>query len=135
MTTLFHMSVEKSRKRPAELPPEARAFDVLKSRLPPDAVALAVADWPGIVICHKGRAFGLQMKLPGIPLTLAQTNAVIAMRGAGMRVDIAQGPVRPSRGRMRWAWRSRKTSVTACAMCSARGPGAAHDQLSARTKF
>lgn len=92
MTTLFHMSVEKSRKRPAELPPEARAFDVLKSRLPPDAVALAVADWPGIVICHKGRAFGLQMKLPGIPLTLAQTNAVIAMRGAGMRVDIAQGP-------------------------------------------
>ena len=92
MTTLFHMSVEKSRKRPAELPPEARAFDVLKSRLPPDAVALAEADWPGIVIYHKGRAFGLQMKLPGIPLTLAQTNAVIAMRGAGMRVDIAQGP-------------------------------------------
>jgi hypothetical protein len=48
MTTLFHMSVEKSRKRPAELPPEARPLDVLRSRLPPDAVALAVAEWPGI---------------------------------------------------------------------------------------
>jgi hypothetical protein len=84
------MNVEKSKKRPPDLPPEARALDVLKSRLPPDAFAVAVAEWPGIVICHKGRVFGLQMKLPGIPLTLAQTNAVIKMRGAGMRVEIAQ---------------------------------------------
>jgi hypothetical protein len=86
MTTLFHVNVEKSKKRPADLPPESQALAVLKARLPPEAIALAVAEWPGIMICHKGRAFGLQMKQPGIPLTLAQTNAVIAMRGAGMRV-------------------------------------------------
>src|SRR5579863_2489249 len=68
------------------------ALDALRSRLPPDAVALAVAEWPGMVICHKGRAFGLHLKQPGVPLTLAQTNAVIAMRDAGMRVEIATGP-------------------------------------------
>jgi hypothetical protein len=84
------MNVEKSRKQPPSLPPEAQALAVLKQRLPPEAFALAVAEWPGIVICHKGRVFGLQMKRPGTPLTLAQTGALAAMRGAGMRVEIAQ---------------------------------------------
>ena len=92
MTTLFHMNVERSKKAPARLAPQAEAMAALKARLPAEAIALAVAEWPGILICHKGRAFALQLKLPGIPLTLAQTNTVTALRGAGMRVEIAQGP-------------------------------------------
>jgi hypothetical protein len=90
VTMLFHMNVEKSRKQPPSLPLEAQALALLKPRLPSEAFALAVAEWPGIVICHKGRVFGVQMKRPGTPLTLAQTSAVTAMRGAGMRVEIAQ---------------------------------------------
>ena len=92
MSTLFHMNVERSKKRPASLGAEAQALATLKARLPDEAVALVVADWPGILICHQGKVFGLSMKQPGIPLTLAQTNAVIALRAAGLRVEIAQGP-------------------------------------------
>ena len=92
MSTLFHRNVERSRKRPARLSAEAEAMAALKARLPTGAVALAVADWPGILICHQGKVFGLSMKLPGIPLTLAQTNAVTALRASGLRVEVAQGP-------------------------------------------
>ena len=92
MSTVFHMNVERSKKRPAPLAPEAQAMAALKARLPDEAVALAVAEMPGILICHRGKVFGLQMKQPGIPLTLAQTSAVTLMRGAGMRVEVAQGP-------------------------------------------
>ncbi len=92
MSTLFHMNVERSKKPPAPLAPQAQALAALKARLPDAAIALAVAEWPGILICHQGEVFGLSLKQPGIPLTLAQTNAVIALRGAGLRVEIAQGP-------------------------------------------
>jgi hypothetical protein len=92
MSTLFHMNVERTKKQPPNLPPEAQALAALKARLPREAVALAIADWPVIVICHKGRVYGLHMKLQGRPLTLAQTEAVIAMREAGMRVETATGP-------------------------------------------
>ena len=92
MTTLFHMNVERAKKVPARLSPQGEVLAALKARLPDEAIALAVAEWPGILICHKGRVFGLQLKLPGIPLTLAQANTVTALRGAGMRVEIAQGP-------------------------------------------
>ena len=92
MTTLFHMNVERTKKRPADLPPEAQALAALKARLPADAIALAMADWPGIVICHKGKAYGVHMKRRGRPLTLAQSDAVIAMREAGMRIETATGP-------------------------------------------
>jgi hypothetical protein len=92
MTTLFHMNVERTKKRPPALPPEAQALAALKARLPAGAIALAMADWPVILVCHKGQAYGLHMKRRGRPLTLAQTDAVIAMREAGMRVETATGP-------------------------------------------
>ena len=92
MTTLFHMNVEKTRTRTDHLPPEARTLALLKARLPPKAIALTLTDWPGIVICHQGRLYGVQLKMPGRPLTLAQTDAVIAMREAGMRIETASGP-------------------------------------------
>jgi hypothetical protein len=89
--TLFHMSVEKTKKLPTSLPLEAQTLVELKARLPPEAIALEVAELPGIVICHRGRALGLHMMARGAQLTHAQTNAVIALRGAGMRIEVARG--------------------------------------------
>lgn len=91
MTTLFHMNVEKTKKQPANLPLEAQAMAALKTPLPADAIALEVAELPGIVICHKGRALGLHLMARGTPMTVAQTNAVIALRGVGMRIETARG--------------------------------------------
>ena len=91
MTTLFHMSVEKVNKRPASLPLEAQALVELKARLPAGTIALEAAELPGIVICHKGRALGLHLMPRGTQLTLAETNAVIALREAGMRIEVARG--------------------------------------------
>jgi hypothetical protein len=91
VTTLFHMNVEKSRKQPPSLPLEAQALAVLKQRLPSEAFALEAAEVPRIVICHKGRALGLHMMAPGKQLSVAETEAVIAMRDAGMRIEMARG--------------------------------------------
>jgi hypothetical protein len=91
MTTLFHMNVEKTKKQPANLPLEAQALVELKARLPAGAIALEVAELPGIVICHKGKALGLHMMARGTQMTIAETNAVIALREAGMRIETARG--------------------------------------------
>lgn len=91
MSTLFHMNVEKTRKAPAVLPLEAQALAELKTRLPPEAIALEVAGLPGIVICHRGKALGLHMMARGARLTVAETDAVIALREAGMRLETARG--------------------------------------------
>ena len=91
MTTLFHMNVEKSRKQPPSLPLEAQALAALKQRLPPGTVALESAEVPRIVICHKGKALGLHMMAPGTQLSVAETSAVIALRDAGMRLEVARG--------------------------------------------
>ena len=64
--TRFGLNVE--RVRPKEPQPEAlslaeQLLGELKDRLPPDACCFATArDAPGIVICHQGRALGLQVK-------------------------------------------------------------------------
>jgi hypothetical protein len=46
---------------------------------------------PRIVICHKGQALGLHMIAPGTELNVAETSAVIALRHAGMRLEVARG--------------------------------------------
>jgi hypothetical protein len=43
MSTTFHMSVEKVKRRPDTLPLEIQTLVELKSRLPADAIALEVA--------------------------------------------------------------------------------------------
>ena len=91
MTTLFHMNVEKTKKAPAVLPLEAQTLAELKARLPPEAIALEVTHLPGIVICHRGKALGLHMMTRGARLTVAETDAVIALREAGMRIETARG--------------------------------------------
>ena len=91
MPTLFHMNVERTKKQPASLPLEAQALVTLKARLPPEAIALEVAELPGIVICHKGKALGLHLMARGARMSHAETNAVIALREAGMRIEVARG--------------------------------------------
>lgn len=89
--TLFHMNVEKTKKVPAALPLEAQTLVALKARLPADAIAIEAAELPGIVICHRGKALGLHMMARGARLSHADTNAVIAARASGMRIEVARG--------------------------------------------
>jgi hypothetical protein len=89
--TLFHMSVEKTKKLPPILPLEAQALVALKARLPREAIAIEAAELPGIVICHRGKALGLHMMARGARMSHAETNRVIAAREAGMRVEVARG--------------------------------------------
>jgi len=91
VSTLFHMNVEKSRKQPPSLPLGAQMLAELKARLPPEAIALEVNHLPGIVICHRGKALGLHMMARGARLSCAETDAVIALREAGMRIETARG--------------------------------------------
>ena len=91
MSTTFHMSVEKVHRRPDMLPLETQTLVELKSRLPADAIALESAELPAIVICHRGKALGLHMMRRGAVLTVAETNAVIAARASGMRIEFARG--------------------------------------------
>jgi hypothetical protein len=88
--TLFHMNVEKTRKIPAALPLEAQTLVALKARLPAEAIAIAAAELPGIVICHRGKALGLHMMARGARLTMAETDAMIAARASGMRIEVAR---------------------------------------------
>jgi hypothetical protein len=61
----------------------------LKERLPSDACCFAVArEAPGIVICHQGRALGLQIKEE--KLSAVQVAGFNRLRGAGMRIEIAR---------------------------------------------
>lgn len=88
--TLFHMNVEKTKKIPAALPLEAQALATLKARLPADAIAIEAAELPGIVICHRGKALGLHMIPRGARMSLADTDAMLAARASGMRIEVAR---------------------------------------------
>lgn len=88
--TLFHMNVEKTRKAPAALPLEAQTLVALKARLPAEAIAIQAAELPGIVICHRGKALGLHMMARGARLSLADTDAMLAARASGMRIEVAR---------------------------------------------
>ena len=90
MTTRFALNVEKSRKRAPELPVEKRLLADLQALLPKEAIALAGVSVPGILICHRGRAMGLHLLARGDRLSYAQTNEFLALRDAGMRIEVAR---------------------------------------------
>lgn len=92
MTTTFGLNVERAWRRAPEeeLTPEAALMAELKRLLPHDACVFAGAAVPGIVICHRGRALGLHLMARDGRLSYADTNAFIAMRGAGMRIEVAR---------------------------------------------
>jgi hypothetical protein len=91
MNTRFGLNVEKVRPRPRveETSPAAQLMTELKDRLPGDACCFGVNDGaPGIVICHRGRALGIQLRQ-------GRTSAVQAacftrLRQAGMRIEVAR---------------------------------------------
>ena len=90
--TRFGLNVERSRaKEPAreEIPLSERLIAELKERLPPDACCFSAArDAPCIVICHQGRALGIQIKEQR--LSAVQVDCFNRLRTAGMRIEIAR---------------------------------------------
>ena len=90
--TRFGLNVERVKSKehqPEELPLAEQLIAELKERLPPDACCFAVQrDAPGIVICHQGRALGLQIKEQR--LSAVQVDCFNRLRGAGMRIEIAR---------------------------------------------
>jgi hypothetical protein len=88
--TQFALNVEKTRRRDAELPVEKRLLADLQALLPKDAMAMAAPGVPGILICHRGRALGLHLLARGDRLSYAQTNQFVALRDAGMRIEVAR---------------------------------------------
>ncbi len=97
MTTTFGLNVERARRRrpEEEMTPEAALMAELRQLLPHDACVFAGAAAPHndrqlIVICHRGRALGLNLMARDGRLSHAETNAFITMRGAGMRIEVAR---------------------------------------------
>ncbi len=90
--TRFGLNVERTKPKetqPEEMPLAERVIAELKERLPPDACCFATARGaPGIVICHQGRALGLQIKHER--LSAVQVDAFNRLRGAGMRIEMAR---------------------------------------------
>jgi hypothetical protein len=89
--TRFALNVErvKPRPQPEELSLADQLMGELKDRLPADACCFAAArDAPCIVICHQGRALGLQIKESR--LTAVQVDCFNPLRDAGMRIEMAR---------------------------------------------
>jgi hypothetical protein len=90
--TRFGLNVERVKPKeqmPEEMPLAERLIAELKERLPSDACCFSAArDAPCIVICHQGRALGLQIKEQR--LSAVQVDCFNRLRGAGMRIEIAR---------------------------------------------
>ena len=89
--TRFGLNVErtKPKEQPEELSLADQLLGELKDRLPSDACCVATArDAPGIVICHQGRALGIQVKTER--LSTVQVASFNRLRTAGMRIEIAR---------------------------------------------
>ena len=91
MATRFGLNVERVRPKaqPEEASPLEQLMAELKDRLPADACCFAPAqDAPGIVICHKGRALGIQLRQGR--MSAVQVAAITRLRTAGMRIEVAR---------------------------------------------
>jgi len=90
--TRFGLNVERVKHKeppPDEISVEGRLLAELKERLPSDACCFSVVrDGPCIVICHQGRALGLQIKEQR--LSAVQVDCFNRLRSAGMRIEIAR---------------------------------------------
>jgi len=89
--TKFALNVERVKRsaEPETLPIADQLIAELKERLPVDACCFAVArDAPGIVICHQGRALGLQFREGR--LSAVQVDCFNRLRSAGMRIEMAR---------------------------------------------
>jgi len=88
MTTIF--SLERVKKKTGTLPEttEERLMALLRDLLPADAYALRGADGaPDIIVCHQGRALGLELKARTESYSEAQAQTFPKLRDAGMRIE------------------------------------------------
>ena len=93
MTTIF--SLERVKKRTGAIPEtvEERLMALLGALLPADACAMRGQDGaPDIIICHQGRALGLELKARSESYTEAQAQVFPKLRDAGMRIETARDP-------------------------------------------
>jgi hypothetical protein len=88
MTTIF--SLERVKKKTGAIPEtiEARVMALLRELLPADAYAMRGADGaPDIIVCHQGRALGLELKARTESYSEAQAQTFPKLRDAGMRIE------------------------------------------------
>lgn len=92
MNTRFGLNVERVGTKPTrseELSLAEQLMAELKERLPTDACCFAAAqEAPGIVICHRGRALGIQLRQGR--MSAVEAAAFTRLRGAGMRIEMAR---------------------------------------------
>jgi len=91
MTTLF--SLERVRRKPGIIPEtmEERLMAALRALLPADAYAIRGGEGvPDIIVCHRGRALGLELKARTESFSEAQTVNFPRLRDAGMRIEVAR---------------------------------------------
>ncbi|GEM_PF-1949025 len=75
----------------ASLPKETAFFALPQDdRHAPGFAQGAMAGAPDLVFIHGGRAFGLELKAHGDGLSDAERAAQVALRDAGMRVEVAR---------------------------------------------
>jgi hypothetical protein len=93
MTTLFSLERVKRRGAP-EMEPQSREdrlMAALRELLPADAFAMRGADGaPDIIVCHQGRALGLELKARTESYSEAQALTFPRLRDAGMRIETAR---------------------------------------------
>jgi len=88
MTTIF--SLERVKKKTGTMPEtiEERLMALLRELLPADAYAMRGADGaPDIIVCHQGRALGLELKARTESYSEAQAQTFPKLRDAGMRIE------------------------------------------------
>jgi hypothetical protein len=93
MTTIF--SLERVRRKPGIFPEtmEERLMTALRDLLPADAYAIRGGEGvPDIIVCHRGRALGLELKARTESFSEAQTVNFPRLRDAGMRIEVARDP-------------------------------------------
>ena len=93
MNTRFGLNVEKVRPKPRteEATVEEQLMAELKDRMPGDACCFCADDGEGaprIVICHQGRALGIQLRQGRT--SAVQAAGFIRLRAAGMRIEVAR---------------------------------------------
>jgi hypothetical protein len=89
--TLFSLEVVRKKKTAAPESLEERLMAALRDLLPADAYAIRGGDGaPDIVICHRGKALGLELKARTESFSDAQAIAFPKLRDAGMRIEVAR---------------------------------------------
>jgi len=70
---------------------EERLLALVRELLPADAFAMRGADGaPDIIVCHQGRALGLELKARTESFSEAQAQIFPKLRDAGMRIEVAR---------------------------------------------